>query len=142
MTQFGVILVAVDQSEQSDKAVEVARDLAKLSGGNVHLLHIREHEVVYSRLGGSFETETKEEVESLLAKEVRVLRGSDVTTTAKVVYARHQDTARVIVEEAENASADVIVMGTRGLSAFGALMLGSNAYKVLHNSKCPVLVVP
>lgn len=142
MAAFKVILLAVDKSEQSDAAVEVARDLAKLGGGSVHLLHVRERDVVHGKCGGAWDMETQEEAESLLTKEAEVLRAADVTVTPQVVRAPHESTAQVIVDVAESTGADVIVMGTRGLSAFGALMLGSTAYKVLHSTKRPVLVIP
>jgi nucleotide-binding universal stress UspA family protein len=141
MSSFNVILVPVDQSAQSDKAVTVARDLAQLSGGVVHLLHVRQREVVRGKLGASFELETKDEAASLLAKELSVLTGSGVKVTARAVRGREEETARAIVEAGEDIGADVIVMGSRGLTALGALVLGSTTYKVLHSTKRPVLVV-
>ena len=142
MSTFNVILCPVDQSEHSDRAVRYAGDLASLGGGVVHLLHVREREVVHSKFSGSFELETNDEVESLLAKEIGALRSADVKVTAQVLRGRVEDTARAIVDVAGEISADVIVMGTRGLTAFGALMLGSTTYKVLHSATCPVVVVP
>lgn len=142
MGAFKVILLAVDKSEQSDAAVSAARDLATLGGGSVHLLHVRERDVVRGKCGGAWDLETQEEAEALLAREADALRSAGVTVTLHVVRAPHENTAQVIVDVAETTAADVIVMGTRGLSAFGALMLGSTAYKVLHSTKRPVLVVP
>lgn len=142
MGAFDVILLAVDKSAQSDVAVPVARDLARLSKGTVELLHVREREVVIGKMGGAWDLETEEEAEALLAKETTVLREAGVTVVPLVVRARVEETAQAIVDTAENVAADVIVMGTRGLSAFGVLTLGSTAYKVLHASKRPVLVVP
>lgn len=142
MPAYQVILVAVDQSEQSDRAVLAARDLAQLSGGVVHVLHVRGREVVQGKFGASFELETAEEVESLLEKEIGVLRSAGVKVTAQVVHGRPEDTARAIVDGASARSADVIVMGSRGHSVFGALVVGSTTYKVLHAASRPVLVVP
>ena len=142
MPTYQVILVAVDQSDQSDRAVAAARDLAQLSGGVVHVVHVRGKEVVRAKFGASFELETSEEVDALLAKEIAVLREADVKVTARVVHGPQQDTARAIVEVADEISADVIVMGSRGLSTFGALVVGSTTFKVLHAAKRPVLVVP
>lgn len=142
MGAFDVILLAVDKSEQSDAAVLIARELAQLGKGRVQLLHVRERDVVHGKCGGAWDLETQEEAEALLAKEADVLRAGDVVVTPQVVRAAHEHTAEVIVNAADKAEADVIVMGTRGLSVFGALMLGSTAYKVLHSTKRPVLVVP
>lgn len=142
MDAFNVILLAVDKSVQSDAAVLAAADLARLSKGTVELLHVRERDVVVGKSGGSWDLETEEETEALLAKEAQVLRDAGVPVNPQVVRARHEDTARAIVDTADKVGADVIVMGTRGLSAFGAFMLGSTAYKVLHASSRPVLVIP
>lgn len=142
MGSFDAILLAVDKSKESDAAVTVARDLAKLSGGTVELVHVREREVVIGKVSGAWDLETEEEAEALLAKEAAVLRDAGVTVAPRVVRARVEETAQAIVDTAETLAADVIVMGTRGLSAFGVLTLGSTAYKVLHASKRPVLVVP
>lgn len=142
MGAFSVILLAVDKSEQSDAAVAVAGDLAALSHGTVELVHVREREVVVGKMGGSWELETQEEADALLAKETAMLREAGATVVPHVVRARQEETAQAIVDSADSVAADVIVMGTRGISAFGVLTLGSTAYKVLHASKRPVLVVP
>jgi nucleotide-binding universal stress UspA family protein len=138
---YGVLLVAVDQSEQSDRAVEMARDLARRSGGSVKLLHVREHTVVVGRGPGVQETEGPEEVGELLEKEVGVLKDAGVPVTTEIRRAVAGAAAREIVDAAKTASADLIVMGSRGRSELTAVLLGSNAYKVVHLSDRPVLVV-
>lgn len=142
MTEFRTIMVAVDDSEQSDRAVSVALDLAKATGGAVHVFHLREHEVIVGKSGGSFERESDEEVESLLAKEMAVLRAGGVPVVADVRRGRLDQAARAILQAADEASADLLVIGLRGSSALGALILGGTAYKILHSTKRPVLVVP
>lgn len=142
MTKFGNILLAVDLSEQSDRAVEVAADLAALSGGTVHLLHLREIDVIVGKSGGAFELETDEDVGSLVKKETDALSARGVSVTVDVRRAHRSDTARTIVDVADEIDADVLVMGSRGESAFTALMLGSTTYKVLHATHRPVLVTP
>lgn len=142
MNEFRTIMVAVDKSEQSDRAVAVARDLARATGAVVHLFHVREHEVIVGKSGGSFERETDEEVESLLDKELAVLREGGVQVVPDVRRARLDETARAILQVADEVSADVIVAGLRGPSALSAIMLGGTTYKILHATKRPVLVVP
>jgi nucleotide-binding universal stress UspA family protein len=53
----------------------------------------------------------------------------------------HGDPAAGILSAADKAKADVIVMGTRGLSEFRTLVLGSVSHKVLHHAKCSCLIV-
>jgi nucleotide-binding universal stress UspA family protein len=142
VTAFNVILLAVDQSGPSDRAVEAARDLALLSGGTVHLLHMREIEVIVGKSGGSFELETDADVEALVAKETAVLRSSNIKMTVDVRRVHKADVASAIVDLADRIDADIIVMGSRGESPFTALMLGSTTYKVLHATRRPVLITP
>jgi nucleotide-binding universal stress UspA family protein len=49
--------------------------------------------------------------------------------------------SQVIVEEAENWGADLIVMGSRGLGVWNRLLLGSVSTAVLHHAKCSVEIV-
>jgi nucleotide-binding universal stress UspA family protein len=53
----------------------------------------------------------------------------------------HGSPADVIVDEAEDNGADLIVVGTRGLHAGRRLLLGSVSTKVVHHAPCDVLVV-
>ena len=48
--------------------------------------------------------------------------------------------AEAILAVAETRQADLIIMGTRGLSSLQGLLLGSVAHKVIHHASCPVMV--
>ena len=50
--------------------------------------------------------------------------------------------AHTIAEEAKEAGADLIVVGTRGHTALAGLLLGSVTQRLLHIAPCPVLAVP
>ena len=51
------------------------------------------------------------------------------------------DYAQVIIDTANKNDYDLIIMGSRGLSPFKELLLGSVSFKVMHHAKCPVMVV-
>jgi nucleotide-binding universal stress UspA family protein len=116
---YGRILVAVDHSEPSDRAVLAARDLAVLSRGEVWVLHLREREM-------GFKTG---------------VLPPDETAHGEVRNTVFGYAAREIVDDAREVDADVIVMGSRGRSDITGLLLGSTAHKVIHLSDRPVLVV-
>ncbi len=142
MSGCKMLLLAVDKSEQSTKAAVVARDLARACGATVHVFHARKHEQIAGRGGGSFEIESEEEARSLVVEEVAVLEEAGVSVEVDVRRTLAEDTYRAILDVADAISADIIVMGSRGLSPLGAMVLGSTTYKVLHASTRPVLVVP
>jgi len=56
------------------------------------------------------------------------------------VVERHGDAATAILDEAETAGAELIVLGTRGLSTVERWLLGSVSSRVLHHARCSVLV--
>jgi nucleotide-binding universal stress UspA family protein len=56
------------------------------------------------------------------------------------VVERHGDPAMAILDEADSEGADLVVMGTRGISTAERWLVGSVSTKVLHHAHCSVLV--
>ena len=137
---YDKILVAVDHSEISDRAVIAARDLAVLSHGEVWVLHLREREVAV-KTGVLTVDETTEEANAQVAASVEVLTQAGVKAHGEIRNTIFGYAAREIVSDAEEISADVIVMGSRGRGDLTGLLLGSTAHKVIHLSHRPVLIV-
>jgi nucleotide-binding universal stress UspA family protein len=137
---YGRILVAVDHSKPSDRAVLAARDLAVLSKGEVWVLHLREREMGF-KTGVLPPDETSEEAKAAVAASVQVLAQAGVKAHGEVRNTVFGYAAREIVDDAREVDADVIVMGSRGRSDITGLLLGSTAHKVIHLSDRPVLVV-
>jgi len=135
------ILVAVDKSAESDRALDAACQLARLSGGSVHLLHVHERQDVTGKFGGSFDSEYAEEADALIAAGTEKAKAAGVTVTSTVVHVPIGHIASEIVKAADEHKADTIVLGSHGRSGLGAAVLGSNAYKVVHLSDRPVLIV-
>jgi len=134
------ILVAVDHSEASDRAVAAARDLAVLSNGEVWVLHLREREMG-AKTGVLAIDETTADANAAVAASVDVFTKAGVKAHGEVRNTIFGYAAREIVNDAMEIAADVIVMGSRGRGDLAGLLLGSTAHKVIHLSDRPVLVV-
>lgn len=135
---FEKILLAVDGSEHSAKAVDVAGDLARRYEGEVIVLHVREHEITW---GADIDIETATEARALVDGVVRQLKDAGVNARGEVVRVPLGQTPRAILDMTREEGAGLIVMGTRGLSDWGRLLMGSVAHKVVHLAEVPVLVV-
>ncbi len=135
---FEKVLLAVDGSEHSQMAVGLAAELARLAGGEVIIVHVREHEV--SR-GPRWEAESKAESEGLLTAARLEVEKAGPRVTSEVAAALQGHAAQAICDAADGHGASVIVMGTRGRSDLRGLLLGSVTHKVIQLAGCPVLVV-
>ncbi len=132
------IVLAVDGSESASKAISSAAELAKASDGEIRVFNVREVDV--AKLGAA-RAETAKEAAELVNGVVHDLHQQGVKASANATSAAFGRAAQEIIEEAKSFGADLIVMGSRGLSDFSSLLLGSVAHKVIQHAGCPVLVV-
>ena len=141
--QIRKILVPLDFSDDSARALEYAKGLARELGASIHLVHsykinmgsISPYGVV---LPEGLERDLQGAAEGRLAECAEKLRseGLEVETSTTSVFP-----SEAIARTAESAGADLIVMGTRGLSGLKHVMLGSVAERTLRIAPCPVLTV-
>jgi nucleotide-binding universal stress UspA family protein len=134
---FQKVVLAVDGSDYSARAVPVAADIAKKADGEVIVFHAREFMV--SR-GASYDTEDDGEAVALVDRVRKDLIDAGVKTSGRVESSTQGHAARAILDVAEEEGADAIVMGSRGLSDLGGLLLGSVTHKVIQLSHCTVVV--
>jgi nucleotide-binding universal stress UspA family protein len=148
MTQIRKILVPVDFSECSQKALDTAVTLAASFDGAIDLVHVWDvpvfvaPELMVGSAGTSaqpLEKYAEEQARTDLEKFAEETRGRGVAINATRVL--RGDTALRVCEVAENEHFDLIVMGTHGRSGLSHLLLGSVAEKVVRHSKVPVLTV-
>ena len=135
---FERILSAIDGSPHDTNTLAATKELAKLSGGQVRVVHVREGHFIGR--AGFVPSEGHEEASELVDRAVADLVDAGVTATGTV---RSSLTGLVVTEilaEAEDSDASVIVMGTRGVNELTGLLVGSTAHKVLHLGRLPVLV--
>lgn len=143
------ILVAVDGSSHSERAVEFAADLALKYEADLTVLNVVSYASTvplslgaYAELEGLYaESRTVlqsagEKIVESAADKARRLGVTKVLTSVEL-----GSPAQTICETAEAIDADVVVMGRRGLGDFSGLFLGSVTHKVAHTADCTVVTV-
>ena len=133
------ILVPVDGSAYSLKAVETACDLAKAQAPATIVLTAVAVQIPELEEGVYIAEKMKVQAEIALAKAKDVAQGKGVT--AEVILATGASPADEIVQVAKDQQADLIVIGSRGLAGKTRSFLGSTASQVVTYSPCSVLVV-
>lgn len=135
---FEHIVLAVDGSPQSSKTIPVAVDLAQKYASTVTVVHVREHERYE---GSDVDLGPPITADALVDGVVATFREAGVKARGEIRRVRPGETPEQIVEVAKTAQADLIVMGTRGMTEWRSLLLGGVANKVVHHATCPVLLV-
>lgn len=134
------IVVGVDGSEGSDRALAAAADVAKRDGASITLCHVVERIAAKGDMAPLHADEP--EVKASIEKQAADLRGQGIDTDVRSEAIILGGPARSIVDVADETGADLIVVGTRGHSALGGVFLGSVTQRLLHLASCPVLCVP
>ncbi len=137
---FDHILLAVDGSDHSLKAAKVAGDLARLSGGTLHVVTAYDelpHYLGEPNLSKAIAERTNNAEKILLAAVEEV---GEIPGECDSNYLEGSP-AETILRDAEIHNADVIIMGTRGRGEMRSLLLGSQSHKVLSEASCPVMLV-
>jgi len=137
---FNTILLALDGSEASERAIPLAEDLAKQGGGRIIIGHVRE--IMIGRGGGQTVNANEDELEASVRSTAARLSESGIETAVDVATSGVGGPAHALAEMAEREHVDVIVAGTRGHSPVAGLLLGSVTQRLLHVAPCPVLVMP
>ena len=135
---FEKILLALDGSEPSIRARELVQKLALASKADVLVFHVVERYIGYA---GALETETPEEITDLVDEAVRTLKDAGISARGEILHVVANQTAAEILRAAKQFDADVIVLGSRGLTDMAGILLGSVTHKVIHLADRPVLVV-
>ena len=146
MSHIQSILVPVDFSAASERALASARDLAAAFGATIHLLHVFESPLAMGAFLDMYTPAPDDYVESL-AMRVRaqleaLLTEQERTGGRAVVAARMGMPGDEILNYArEHGAIDLIVLGTSGRGRVARLMMGSVADMIVRAAPCPVLTV-
>jgi universal stress protein A len=138
------ILVPIDFSDCSLRALEYAMGLAQQLGAVVTLLHVVEpamHADNYLAASSAFDQPTqnlledgRERLRAVATKHLGHRGGSEVLVRVGRAPSEILDTAQAL-------GADMVVLGTHGHTGLKHVLLGSTAERVLRQSSCPVLTV-
>lgn len=142
------ILVPVDFSDHSRHALDFAIDVAEKFGAVIHVLHVFEIPIAavsaYDVGGATAPAPVNlwSDLEGIardqLAKWMADVDKRGIEISSRMVT---EQPSTAIVAEATELPADLIVMGTRGLSGLSHVFLGSVAERTLRTAPCPVLTV-
>jgi nucleotide-binding universal stress UspA family protein len=147
--KLGSVLVAMDGSEDSFRAVRFLSTLALPRQTKVRLLSVVERirypttapQSVHGQLVAmlkELEAERRAELDKVLEQAAAQL---DDKITRVTRYTPTGDPAEEIVTTASDFDTDLVVVGARGLGGMARVLLGSVSQKVLHHARCPVLIV-
>ena len=135
------IVWATDGSKAADAALPQVRELASANGTAVVVLHCEEM-FVGPRAYGLDVVVDEDDVKDKIRGQASELAHDGLAVTTEFVGGHAGAAAHAIAEAAENDGADLIVVGTRGHTALGGLLLGSVTQRLLQVASCPVLAVP
>jgi nucleotide-binding universal stress UspA family protein len=140
------ILVPTDFSETSDAALVYGRELARMFGASLDLLHVAENVFTRGFAGEGYVAilpELQEDLErSARTRLAEMLIDNDEPKLASTPVLRTSSSpAFEIVAYAKDHDIDLIVMGTEGRGGVAHIFMGSVAERVVRAAPCPVLTV-
>jgi nucleotide-binding universal stress UspA family protein len=139
------VVVGVDDSESSERALEIAADIAASAGATLNIVrveHMRSGEsfayAETSEAGDHYTRSTRAEGETTIEGAEKRARAAhpDLTVESEVLFG---DPGKVLPQLGQHAG--LIVVGSRGRGGFAGLVLGSVSHKVIHDAESPVMVV-
>lgn len=138
---FKKIILAVDGSESASRALKMAADLAGISNGLITVVNA--YQPVSPILGNP---DYKRRVEEHIGHSEQIVEEAETRLRQQGVTRIEPDilegpAATAIVNAAKARHADLIVLGSRGLTPLKGLLMGSVSERVIGAAPCPVLVV-
>lgn len=141
------ILIPTDMSDHADKAIRQGFEIARQFGSEVYVLHVVQDHVqqctvdycIDVKLADELQKQVMEGAREGIKKQVERLVGEEaVKATLDVKDGVPYD---MILKEADERSADLIVISSLGTTGMAKYLIGSVARHVLLGAKCSVLLV-
>ena len=143
------ILLATDNSEQAEKAGEVALSMADLNGADIIVLYVIDASYLDAlpqpdlreQLNKQLRQEGKEAVEKFEKRIEEVQCAGQCKNVNLITMIKEGKPADIILKTAEGEGVDQIVIGKSGKHGIEKFLLGSTADRVVRGSKIPVNVI-
>lgn len=139
---FTNILVPIDGSDNSYRALDAALLLSEKLGSNITVIHVME-EVPITHIGSEKMLNEllkayKKENQDILLKCTEIANQKGLTIKTLLLQG---NPASAILDYIKKEKFDLVIMGSRGLGKFKELILGSVSSKIVHHSPCAVLLI-
>lgn len=137
------LLVPVDFSDSSLRALRYAVDLAKNAGGSFKILHVVPADYGWLEIGREEYRDLDKSLQKQAAEELRALADANVPgNMSPDLEVRIGRPAEEIVAAAREAKSDLIVLSTHGRTGLDRYLLGSVAERVARLAPCPIYLIP
>ena len=143
------ILVAIDGSDASNKALTAAIEMAGYSGGRsvVRLIHVLDEMAYFVGLD-PYQGQTYSAIhvmrqagEKILAEGLAICLSAGVRADTVLMDQLGMHLAEAVAQSAKDWNASLVVVGTHGRKGVGRMLMGSGAEQIIRLADCPVLVV-
>lgn len=137
---FEKVLIAIDESDHATSVIDLAGELATTFNAEVRVLHVLETGFVGR--AGEINLESGDDAHKVVNDAVDTLEAKGILVTGNVRAGLHGRLAVEINNEARDFGANLIIMGSRGLTDFEGMFIGSTSHRLMHVTELPVMVVP
>jgi nucleotide-binding universal stress UspA family protein len=140
---FKRILVPVDGSPTSSKALTAALQLARDAGGCVRMVHAFDELAFLTgyEFDASVLRSARAEADKVLTTAQEIAGSAGVPADSKLLETRGRRLGDAVADEARAWQADLVVVGTHGRRGVGRVLLGSGAEQVIRMAPVPVLSI-
>ena len=145
--RYKKVLFCTDFSENADHAFDYAYGIAKRDEGLLYILHVIPHNPNQDFAEGLVKEEVLEKIQKAIEKDVhkkyqehhvqRIENGVEFEIVTK--YGREDDE---IIKFAKREKADIVVMGSHGITGIARVYFGSVAEKIIRRCPFPVFTIP
>ncbi|MGD1011059.1 MAG: universal stress protein [Acidimicrobiales bacterium] len=132
-------LLAVDQFDSTETALEFAASLVVATASEIRVVHVREVPAVR---GGALPLETTEDARAVIEHALAFLTGRGIRASGRVVTGLETQVPAIIVQEAADRECQAIIMGSRRLHGLGRLAGHGVRSHVLRLTVLPVMTAP